>query len=176
MQARGAAVTITLLFAFIGSIYLFYLGISSLGVLIGLFISMAWLVPLWLLSIRALVVPERALTLMQALAGFSIGLNFSLLFFLGFLEKGENWLITLVSAVVFVSAVVIGIWSWNFPKVGSQLLFLIGATSIITISVISEMRDVQSTTISTAASTPALICAALLWISRPRYRNVSKKK
>ena len=176
MRARGAAVTITLIFAFVGSLYLFYLGISALGILIGLFISMAWLVPLWLLSIRALVVPERALTLMQVLAGFSIGLNFSLLFFLGFLEKGENWLITLVSVVVFVSAVVIGIWSWNFPRVGSQLLFLICAVSVITIAAISEMRDVESVSLATAASTPGLICAGLLWISRPRYKKVSKTK
>jgi hypothetical protein len=171
MKARGTAVTITLIFAFFGSLYLFYLGISDLGILLGLLISILWLVPLWLLSIRALVVPENALSLMQVLAGFSIGLNFALLFFLGFLEKGENWLVTLVSVVVFVTAVVIGIWSWNFPKVGSQLLFAISAVSIISIAVVSELGSDESLNAATFAQTPALVCAGLFWISRPRMRK-----
>ncbi len=176
MKARGAAVTITLIFALLGSLYLFYLGITGLGILFGFLVSLFWLMPLWLLSIRAIVVPERALTLMQILAGFSIGVNFSLLFFLGFLEKGENWLITIASVVVFVSAVVIGIWSWNFPRVGSQLLFLVSAFSIISVAAIAEMRDAQSLSVATMASTPGLICAGLFWISRPRYRKVSRAK
>ena len=175
MKARGTAVTITLVFAFFGSLYLFYLGISDLGVLLGLVVSVIWLIPLWLLSIRALVVPERALTLMQVLAGFSIGLNFALLFFLGFLEQGENWLITLVSVVVFVTAIVIGIWSWNFPKVGSQLLFYISAVTIISIATISEMKNGESLTFETFAQTPALVCAGLFWISRPRFRKPQKR-
>ena len=171
MKARGAAVTITVLFAFFGSLYLFYLGISELGILLGVLISVVWIVPLWLLSTRALVVPEEALLLMQILAGFSVGLNFALLFFLGFLEKGDNWLMTIASVVVFVTVVVIGIWSWNFPKVGSQLLLLISGISFLTIAIISEMNDQESVSMATIAQTPALACAALFWISRPRVRK-----
>ena len=175
MKVRGTAVAITLASAFIGSIYLFYLGISVLGILLGLLVSVVWLIPLWLLSIRALVVPENALTLMQVLAGFSIGLNFALLFFLGFLEKGENWLISVVSVVVFVAAVVIGIWSWNFPKAGSQLLFVVSAVSIISITSVSEMLNNDSLNLATFAQTPALVCAGLFWLSRPRIRKTLRQ-
>ena len=174
MKVRGTAVAFTLLFGLFGCIYLLLAGISTFGVLLGLLISLVWLVPLWLLSIRALVVPEEALRIMQMLTGFSMGLSFSLILFYGFIEISGDGLLNFVMIVAFVCAVVIGIWSWNFPKVGSQLLFINSALFLIAINVVDEINSKSEVNVSSAAVAPGLLCSYLFWLSRPRFTAKSK--
>ena len=174
MRVRGVAVSFTLLFGFLGSIYLFLAGISTFGILLGFLISLLWLEPLWLLSVRALVVPEEALRVMQMLAGFSIGLSIALILFYGFLEVAGQRFITFVGIVAFVCAIVVGIWSWNFPKVGSQLLFVNSAVFFIAINVVAEIKSDSQVSVSSGAVAPGLLCAYLFWLSRPRLSRKIK--
>jgi hypothetical protein len=169
MKVRGTAVTLTVLIGLFGAIYLLLAGISTFGILLGFLLSLTWFVPLWLLSVRALVVPEEALRVMQMLAGFSIGLSFSLIFFYGFLEITGDGFFTFVLVVAFVSTVVIGIWSWNFPKVGSQMLFVSSAILFLTVNIVAEINTDSEVNFSSAAATPGLLCAYLFWLSRPRF-------